>query len=112
CLFSLLSLATVWGPPDVYSLSLHDALPIFDRNVRHIREGLQRLAEGWHLAGLGPVLMDRAGIKRLDLGKREVTHGTGTVRRAVRSEEHTSELQSRENLVCRRLLEKRIATGV
>src|SRR5690606_41763858 len=28
-------------------------------------------------------------------------------RRAVRSEEHTSELQSRENLVCRLLLEKK-----
>src|SRR5690606_41963225 len=33
-----------------------------------------------------------------------VSHGTGF---AVRSEEHTSELQSRENLVCRLLLEKK-----
>src|SRR5690606_40654101 len=31
----------------------------------------------------------------------------GIERRAVRSEEHTSELQSRENLVCRLLLEKK-----
>src|SRR5690606_40229649 len=30
---------------------------------------------------------------------------------APRSEEHTSELQSRENLVCRLLLEKKNATG-
>src|SRR6266511_4987381 len=30
----------------------------------------------------------------------------GDLRRDVRSEEHTSELQSRENLVCRLLLEK------
>src|SRR5207302_6506972 len=30
-----------------------------------------------------------------------------TVRKAFRSEEHTSELQSRENLVCRLLLEKK-----
>src|SRR5690606_40979875 len=30
-----------------------------------------------------------------------------TARPAVRSEEHTSELQSRENLVCRLLLEKK-----
>src|SRR5690606_39597735 len=32
---------------------------------------------------------------------------TGRRRRRVRSEEHTSELQSRENLVCRLLLEKK-----
>src|SRR5690606_41186240 len=31
----------------------------------------------------------------------------GKVARQVRSEEHTSELQSRENLVCRLLLEKK-----
>src|SRR5690606_39576742 len=33
--------------------------------------------------------------------------GTGTACRSARSEEHTSELQSRENLVCRLLLEKK-----
>src|SRR5690606_41788313 len=33
--------------------------------------------------------------------------GTGFVHTAPRSEEHTSELQSRENLVCRLLLEKK-----
>src|SRR5690606_41106912 len=32
------------------------------------------------------------------------THGSGSRRAAFRSEEHTSELQSRENLVCRLLL--------
>src|SRR5690606_41991838 len=32
---------------------------------------------------------------------------SSTSRRAKRSEEHTSELQSRENLVCRLLLEKK-----
>src|SRR5207302_7544161 len=32
--------------------------------------------------------------------------GVSTLRRPQRSEEHTSELQSRENLVCRLLLEK------
>src|SRR2546429_1422551 len=34
----------------------------------------------------------------------------GTLRRAVRSEEHTSELQSRLHLVCRLLLEKKKTT--
>src|SRR5207302_11079173 len=33
--------------------------------------------------------------------------GRGDLRRSTRSEEHTSELQSRENLVCRLLLEKK-----
>src|SRR2546430_12543382 len=43
----------------------------------------------------------RAGDPRLDLGKRRVaTSGR-------RSEEHTSELQSQSNLVCRLLLEKK-----
>src|SRR5690606_41182189 len=35
------------------------------------------------------------------------TTQTGAARSAARSEEHTSELQSRENLVCRLLLEKK-----
>src|SRR5690606_40098147 len=34
-------------------------------------------------------------------------HGIQPLHNAVRSEEHTSELQSRENLVCRLLLEKK-----
>src|SRR2546430_5613280 len=34
-------------------------------------------------------------------------HGGDGVRRVVRSEEHTSELQSQSNLVCRLLLEKK-----
>src|SRR5690606_41389500 len=34
-------------------------------------------------------------------------HGDGVTTADLRSEEHTSELQSRENLVCRLLLEKK-----
>src|SRR5690606_41705855 len=36
-----------------------------------------------------------------------VSHTSRTIRSNPRSEEHTSELQSRENLVCRLLLEKK-----
>src|SRR2546427_8596501 len=36
-----------------------------------------------------------------------ITVGGGTVHRDMRSEEHTSELQSQSNLVCRLLLEKK-----
>src|SRR5437660_10687057 len=62
---------------EIYTLSLHDALPIFavPRRARHLDEG---------------------GLR----------HVAGPVRR--RSEEHTSELQSRGHLVCRLLLEKKI----
>src|SRR5436309_7307878 len=38
---------------------------------------------------------------------REVAYGGLLAHRRKRSEEHTSELQSRENLVCRLLLEKK-----
>src|SRR6266511_6154633 len=58
---------------EIYTLSLHDALPISPR--------------------------DQVG----DAAERDVR---GDVDHAERSEEHTSELQSREKLVCRLLLEK------
>src|SRR2546430_12497939 len=39
------------------------------------------------------------------------TAGVGAGKEAIRSEEHTSELQSQSNLVCRLLLEKKKNTG-
>src|SRR3989454_9128537 len=71
---------------EIYTLSLHDALPIF----------LPVLA---HQKGRGGAACRRPPV--------EVGHapmGSGT---AGRSEEHTSELQSPCNLVCRLLLEKK-----
>src|SRR5690606_28105544 len=50
-----------------------------------------------------PQRMTRMG----EAGAHWVQKHTGAVARVVRSEEHTSELQSRENLVCRLLLEKK-----
>src|SRR5256885_16357638 len=61
---------------EIYTLSLHDALPISDRDAR-----LPRPAT-------------RGGKAR-------------RAERCARSEEHTSELQSPCNLVCRLLLEKK-----
>src|SRR5690606_39804233 len=49
--------------------------------------------------GRGDVVMDNVVVTRPVVALRE--------ERAGRSEEHTSELQSRENLVCRLLLEKK-----
>src|SRR3712207_7082331 len=45
----------------------------------------------------------RAGLPE---GLLRVVHGGASTGRALRSEEHTSELQSRQYLVCRLLLEK------
>src|SRR5690606_40984993 len=48
---------------------------------------------------------DQVGAKRC--GHRPNKEMVDRIKAAVRSEEHTSELQSRENLVCRLLLEKK-----
>src|SRR5437588_7652550 len=64
---------------EIYTLSLHDALPISIFSA--------------------PVLVQRPG----DLIVGEAVHKDG----AARSEEHTSELQSHSDLVCRLLLEKK-----
>src|SRR3712207_7417300 len=83
---------------EIYTLSLHDALPI-------CRMGrlLAVFAANPGLLGIGldedtAVLIDREGMLEV-LGSNMVT--------IVRSEEHTSELQSRQYLVCRLLLEKK-----
>src|SRR5262245_65581764 len=64
--------------PDIYTLSLHDALPIWRSGPGHRPERLERRRDGLE-----------------------------AVRALARSEEHTSELQSLRHLVCRLLLEKK-----
>src|SRR5436309_11899918 len=78
---------------EIYTLSLHDALPIWSRSL----ENDDRRPEA-------DVLEEPLRVGDL--------HPDAAVRHAEwlfehRSEEHTSELQSRENLVCRLLLEKK-----
>src|SRR2546430_12726436 len=75
---------------EIYTLSLHDALPI----LRAHDDALHAAVERQHLVGVLRPVHDHAPA--------EV--GTG---RRTRSEEHTSELQSQSNLVCRLLLEKK-----
>src|SRR5690606_41627681 len=97
---------------EIYSLSLHDALPIY-AEVRHghgiavhrivagdrphavdaMRHDLVAVEIEVHPVGVAASLLAAEnaaveGARLLDVGDRE------------RSEEHTSELQSRENLVC------------
>src|SRR2546421_1497648 len=73
---------------EIYTLSLHDALPISYR--RRPRCGRQH----------------RDGARGHDHGLEPGSRGAGG-RLQLRSEEHTSELQSRSDLVCRLLLEKK-----
>src|SRR5690606_42013213 len=97
---------------EIYTLSLHDALPIFAAHADAlVGDGDHEPAAVDAAAGdddPGVVRGERHGV--LDqLGEQvddvvDRLAGDGRVR--LRSEEHTSELQSRENLVCRLLLEK------
>src|SRR5690606_41948519 len=95
------------GParPDLYTLSLHDALPIYDDALgagvlhRAVQRGRRDRVDDDRL---GAGLHHRVDLLDLLLGV-----GAGDLDLQVRSEEHTSELQSRENLVCRLLLEKK-----
>src|SRR5205085_5875164 len=89
--------------PAIYTLSLHDALPIcqVDNLVdRHVQ-----------------VVDRRCSVRVLELpvelvaddrdADRICARGRTRDARQLRSEEHTSELQSQSNLVCRLLLEKK-----
>src|SRR3712207_8292107 len=82
---------------EIYTLSLHDALPIY-------AQAAGRGARGAPAAGHRPAPARgglpgdcRAGWAEPDRGDQHLS----------RSEEHTSELQSRQYLVCRLLLEKK-----
>src|SRR3712207_8215495 len=74
---------------EIYTLSLHDALPIL--NARASMSECSRTCSS-----------NCSGIP----GGRS-SSGTSVDALAARSEEHTSELQSRQYLVCRLLLEKK-----
>src|SRR3712207_9309628 len=93
CLFFFNDTATT----EIYTLSLHDALPIF-RPVD--AEGTVRPTA--HASRPTP---SRRGPP--SSGPDGPAPATGTTPRTGRSEEHTSELQSRQYLVCRLLLEKK-----
>src|SRR3712207_9063014 len=80
---------------EIYTLSLHDALPIYPR-PGHARAAARHHGPDW-LRGRGFVV--RHG--------RQPVHRVRPHRPGARSEEHTSELQSRQYLVCRLLLEKK-----
>src|SRR5437867_8847467 len=81
-------------PPDIYTLSLHDALPI--SAVLAPSTQRRRLVHSVPSSGL-----------RAIAGWRRAQPPATRLPTCRRSEEHTSELQSPYDLVCRLLLEKK-----
>src|SRR3712207_7257745 len=86
---------------EIYTLSLHDALPI--SRATNCSTGSARRC----VALIASAFLTS---KRAGLALTRVTSKASTISRTEktsRSEEHTSELQSRQYLVCRLLLEKK-----
>src|SRR5205814_7744847 len=81
------------SPSELYTLSLHDALPI-----SHVGALAAHVGPGDDEHAAFGVEHEIVRLERLMLNPE---------RRMLRSEEHTSELQSLRHLVCRLLLEKK-----
>src|SRR5438132_624915 len=99
-------------PPLISTLSLHDALPIFvadgvGERVWPAVGGLGRVADeavlGRALPGDDAVLGRARERERQPLAGLVRRPGEGAPENGLRSEEHTSELQSHSDLVCRLL---------
>src|SRR5690606_41598861 len=94
-------------PSDISRLPLHDALPICSGSFTpQSANDLAVLLRAGALPADLKIVEERTvgpglGQDSIDAGTMAAIVGT------VRSEEHTSELQSRENIVCRLLLEKK-----
>src|SRR5699024_12507515 len=80
---------------DIYTLSLHDALPIYNRQFydESMIEELDKI--------------DAYAEQALFYARSSYVEKDYVLKKISRSEEHTSELQSRFDLVCRLLLEKK-----
>src|SRR5207253_3564423 len=95
------------APTAPYTLSLHDALPIFAvRAARALRARRRHQFRSAPLAHAPKLHVDDRRVR--------VVHDPALRQQPdphpVRSEEHTSELQSRGHLVCRLLLAKKKPT--
>src|SRR5437870_10353930 len=89
----------------IYTLSLHDALPIYFESLKKTLSFSVRIVAFITIpAALGLMILREPIIRVLFQHGQFVAEST---RLTARSEEHTSELQSRGHLVCRLLLEKK-----
>src|SRR3989442_4587685 len=98
-LFSFFFFFNDTATTEIYTLSLHDALPISGPSAAAIRAA----------AGAGRARRSAPGSWRCGPGAGRAGRDRNTC--GSRSEEHTSELQSRPHLVCRLLLEKKKSKG-
>src|SRR5262249_59708981 len=100
-LFSFFFFFNDTATTEIYTLSLHDALPICIKDLEPWRT-LSSLSviSGWRELGGFSLSLFRQALTL----KRDRAFCLHTL---MRSEEHTSELQSLTNLVCRLLLEKK-----
>src|SRR2546430_5848180 len=91
---------------EIYTLSLHDALPIC-----YVRG---QLVSSFFVGVLIAIALSLLGVRyALLIGAlAAVLNIVPFVGATVRSEEHTSELQSQSNLVCRLLLEKKTIADI
>src|SRR5690348_17609623 len=94
CRHRLVFFFTATATTEIYTLSLHDALPILAR-----------------VSAYDVIAVATSGAGGLENSTTSSTPASSSSRRsASRSEEHTSELQSPVHLVCRLLLEKKKTT--
>src|SRR5256886_10268517 len=95
------------APPEIYPLPLHDALPIYPGP--RVRRPLALVALLLCVVGgcRAPALPEAQLFPAGTQFTARYLPVDGTRIRYLRSEEHTSELQSQSNLVCRLLLDKK-----
>src|SRR5690606_41826948 len=92
--------------PNFHSLSLHDALPILPFIII-TGQGDERVAVEMMKRGASDYVVKEKDFLEVLPPVVDRVLAKLKIEERLRSEEHTSELQSRENLVCRRLLEKK-----
>src|SRR5690606_40038586 len=104
-LFASLVSSTRPAPPASSTLSLHDALPIWASELIPVLRPVAAIAVGSNQAHSMNTLTVSSELPVSSPPM--IPARPSTCASSARSEEHTSELQSRENLVCRLLLEKK-----
>src|SRR5205085_10873380 len=95
--------STAPTPSDTYTLSLHDALPISTGKPVQA----QLMVRHPNFNGMQMDQITRYYTRARFIRTIDATYAGRAIFHLDRSEEHTSELQSQSNLVCRLLLEKK-----